>query len=56
LGALIAILGQRYGPGLFGVPGAQSDPEEEERRRIVALFAAALTAVSIRVFTRAALR
>jgi dedicated sortase system histidine kinase len=30
-------------PGLFGVPGAQSDPEEEERRRIVALFAAADT-------------
>jgi two-component system sensor histidine kinase ChvG len=30
-------------PGLFGVPGAQADPEEEERRRIVALFAAADT-------------
>ena len=30
-------------PGLFGTPGVQADPEEEERRRIVALFAAADT-------------
>jgi dedicated sortase system histidine kinase len=30
-------------PGLFAVPGETTDPEEDERRRIVALFAAADT-------------
>ena len=30
-------------PGLFAAPGANADPDEEERRRIVALFAAADT-------------